>query len=136
MLHSSLDDLALKFGIKQRIYGSFVLKDVVKLVLLHLNQLGDYDRDVWYFVEYNDLLKGKKFYQRYLITILHRKSVLVKVVQLASFFFILSRQQQCLAFNGSLTGREVQTLFDQFLADSQKCTSDSKHISTFPLNPH
>ena len=97
-------------------------------------QLGDYDRDVWYFVENKDLLKGKDFH-RSLITILHRKSVLVKVVQLASFFFILSRQQQCLAFNGSLTGREVQTLFDQFLADSQKYTSDSKHISTFPLNP-
>ena len=63
MLHSSLDDLALKFGIKQRIYGSFVLKDVAKLVLLHLNQLGDYDRDVWYFVENKDLLKGKDFHR-------------------------------------------------------------------------
>ena len=98
--------------------------------------MGDYDRDVWYFVEYNDLLKGKKFYQRYLITILHRKSVLVKVVQLASFFFILSRQQQWPAFNGSLTGREIQTLFDQFSADYPECTSDLKHTSTIPINQH
>ena len=35
-----------------------------------------------------------------------------------------------------LTGRKIQTFIDQLPANSQKCTSDSKHTSTFVINPH